>query len=254
MDLIYIVQAQHTLIVYMLICCTSVKHNLCVITASCPWSPRLTEYKTITTYNLAITDPHAHACQKISSSDQTFCRRQRSVAHFIHHHACFITAFSVTVQRQTVCTVDTKTHGVPHKTGGKSSCLLFQPVPLSIFTAPSMYDSTFSSWNVSLCLVDMGFNRILNDTRHSGSLIKCYRKAILSKVTCLASHQVMVMSILRPKQRQVTLVLLISCVSIIRTTFISAGEKKRERQTKQMNKKKRISSRVSTQKQEIAEK
>lgn len=51
-------------------------------------------------------------------------------------------------------------------------------------------------------LADVEFYGIQNGTRHSGSLIKWYRKAILSKVTCVALHQETVMSILTPKQRR----------------------------------------------------
>lgn len=91
-----------------------------------------------------------------------------------------------------------------------------------------MYDSTFSSWNVSLYLVDTKFHGIQNDIRRSGSLISFNRKAILSKVTCCASSRVMVMSILKPEQRQVTLVPFISGAAII-NIFI-AIEKETQKQ------------------------
>lgn len=101
-----------------------------------------------------------------------------------------------------------------------------------------MCDSTFSSWNVSLYLVDTKFHGIQNDIRRSGSLISFNRKAILSKVTCFASHRVMVMSILKPEQRQVTLVPFISGAAIINIFIVTEQEtQNRKGQTPKQKKK-----------------
>lgn len=88
-----------------------------------------------------------------------------------------------------------------------------------------MYDTAFSP-EMSVWARVHG---IQNGTRHSESLIKCYRKAILSKVTCVALHQLTVMSILKPKQRQVALVLLFSSVSITNTASVLVSKRKKKR-------------------------
>lgn len=112
-------------------------------------------------------------------------------------------------------------HEVSHKTWGKviARSPPVWPFSLKVYNTINVWQHFFS-WNVSLGLVDTESRGIQNGTRHSGFLIKCYRKAILSKVTCVALHQVTVMSILKPKQRQVKLVLILSPASITNTTGI----------------------------------
>lgn len=66
------------------------------------------------------------------------------------------------------------------------------------------------TWNYILSLAE--FHGIQNGTRYSGFLIKRYRKAILSKVTCDALHHVTVMIILKSKQRQVSLIFMLSFI------------------------------------------
>lgn len=105
---------------------------------------------------------------------------------------------------------------------GKSYPPLFPPLPsvfLNIYNAIDVWQRFFY-WNVSSGLVDTQFHGIQNGTRHSGSLIKCYRKAILFKVTCIALHQVTVMSILKPKHWQVAFISLFCSESITNTTLI----------------------------------
>lgn len=62
------------------------------------------------------------------------------------------------------------------------------------------------SQNVHLGSLTKDFCCILNTIRQSGRVIRLYRKAILPKVTHGASDEVRVMSILKPKTRQVTLI------------------------------------------------
>lgn len=130
----------------------------------------------------------------------------------------------------TVSITTNRHNNTPHKARENVAACSSSPSLLYIYNAINVWQHFFF-WNVSLCLVDMEFHCILNDTRHSESLIKCYRKAILSKVTRFALHQVVVMSILKPKQRQVTLIP-IRGVSIVKATFISLrGENYKEKKT-----------------------
>lgn len=92
-------------------------------------------------------------------------------------------------------------------------------------------DSTIKLWqclvfqNVSLSTVDTEFHGIQNGTRPNGFLIKLYTKAILSKVTCNTFHRVTVMSFLKGKKRQVTLILMRSFYLSAPTIFILAESK-----------------------------
>lgn len=165
---------------------------------------------------------HARKSAGISSSKSHFSwLKQRSPCIFQLKQQTVLL-----LRRQTVNIADNGAHEVTNKSW-KNVIVSLSP-SLSQYLQPHQCMTALFLLTVSLCLVDTHFHGIQNDTRHSGSLIKCYRKAILAKVTCFALHQVTVMSILKPKQRQVTLVLLFGSVCIIETTSISVRTQKQE--------------------------